>query len=248
VGLEAAGAAKPGQPGERIAGQGAGPLAFQPGRDAEPVEAVRPRGGPGRPGRHLSHQLPEVPLQGLAFRQLGGRQVQLLRPQEQQAGVEVVLHAGPVRHPVPVEHPFAVVVGGIAAQAQLLQQIDQPVVAGAHPLAAQIKPQTRTRGVGVHPPAPALTGLQQLYRQAPAPQGSGAHQPGQPRPHHHHVNQGIRHGWTAAWPRSGSLWRLEWRGLFALSAVLAVAFAVVISAVFHVVFLCLSWAALPLPL
>jgi len=36
--------------------------------------------------------------------------------------------------------------------------------------------------------------------------------------------------------------------LFALSVVLAVAFAVVISAVFYVVFLCLSWAALPLPL
>ena len=98
-----------------------------------------------------------------------------------------MLHAGPVGQAPPVEDSLAVVVGGVAAQAELRQQLDQPVVAGPHPLAAQIEPQAGGAGVAVHATAPAVAGLQQPHRQALALQLAGTDQTRETRSHHNYV-------------------------------------------------------------
>jgi hypothetical protein len=198
MGLEAPGAAHAREPGEGVTGQFTRPLPLQPARDAQPIQRLGIRGGPGRPGRHKGHQLLEAPLQLQRGGHLSGRQAQLLGAEEQQARAEIVLHAGPPRRAIPVKYPLAVVVGGKAAQAELLQQSQQPLVAGTHPLAAQIQPQTQAAAVAAHPPPRALARLQHLHRQPLAPQLPGADQAGEAGAHHHHINQdinrGIRHG------------------------------------------------------
>ena len=198
MGLEATGAAHAREPGEGIASQFPRPLPLQPARDAQPIQRLGLRGGPGRPGGHPGHQLLKAPLQLQRGGHLIGRQTQLPRAEEQQARAEVVFDAGSVRGSIPVEQPLAVVMGGEAAQAELLQQSEQAVVGSAHPLAAQIQPQAQTTGVAPHPAAPVLPRLQQLYRQTLARQLPGADQAGKAGTHHHHINQrinrGIRHG------------------------------------------------------
>ena len=202
MGLKAPGAAHAREPGEGVTGQFTRPLPLQPARDAQPIQRLGIRGGPGRLGRHPGHQLLKAPLQLQRGGHLSGRQGQFRGAEEQQARAEVVLHAGPLRRSIPVEHPLAVVVGGKAAQAELLQQSQQAVVGGTHPLAAQIKPQTQAAAVAPHPPPRALARLQHLHRQPLAPQLPGADQPGEAGAHHHHIsqlidpaiNRGIRHG------------------------------------------------------
>ena len=105
-----------------------------------------------------------------------------------------MLHAGSVRRAIPVEQPLAVVVGGEAAQAELLQQTQQPVVGGTHPLADQIHPQAQAAAVAPHPPTRALPRLQHLHRQPLARQLPGADQAGEAGTHHHHISQSINRG------------------------------------------------------
>ena len=188
MGFKAAGAAHAREPGQRVARQLSGSLLLQPLGHGRPVVQFGVGGGPGGLRRHLLHQLPEAGLQGQGLLPLGCGQVELGRAEEQQAGGEVVLHAGVVGHAVPEEHPFALIVGGVAAQAELLQQPQQVVVAGAHPLAPQVHRQPGdARNAAMHPPAPALAGLQQPHPQPGAPQSPGTHQPGEPGSHHHGV-------------------------------------------------------------
>ena len=193
MGFKAARSPHPRQPGQRVAGQLAGPLAPQPASDAELVELGGSGAAPGLPWGHLGHQLLKAPLQGQGLSHLASRQAQLFRPEEQQAGAKVVFNASPMGRAVPVENPFACVVGGVALQAKLPQQLQQALVRGAHPLAAQIQRQAHGAGAAPHPAAAALPCLQQPHLQAPPMQVAGADQPGEAGAHHHHIDRASSH-------------------------------------------------------